>query len=584
MLGINVIKDGHRHPLELAANAALNWEWLSSLLHPISEDSFSLPTDIIPITPTNQRILGAPEVLELKREGEVYWEVEVIEDGLTIIPSGRMTLLSVEAAFDYRSGSYSCTIAGTASVLGAKVVGQRLNSLPLYPLITFTVPSREFAYQVMTTPTHEHRQALAFAPVHRPGFFDGSREDYDDEAMYANVANRIQLTTSTGQWYFAPPTAIPGTDHPAPAGVEQYSLHRTIPYFRLTFVLRALFRYFGYNVVGSFFSIPDIHSVFIDNNYAIEVYQFKTQDLNRSIDIRNHLPAISVAEFLSAVFEAFNLHMTFDANNTVRLDIKDIPTNVLNITDKVINSFTLEDFTDLQGFVNFAFDSSDQMVASLIKEDVQPRASFPNMAAAAAHTFSPALADGDIIYIESENLYYSWSVPYNKFVYYAEGQQGYRYGADDKKEVPLSPLLRWLEVSEAGNNTDMGMCSSSGLGSYVGFRAARIVNPFPLRLFMIRSRSLPGIAQPVPYSTNISDALSLSYSRPEIGLWQHCFRRFYAALTNAKVLKVQALMPQLELSSLHRTLLQIRNHTYLPFKVSRSIGLHGVSTMYLVKL
>lgn len=76
--------------------------------------------------------------------------------------------------------------------------------------------------------------------------------------------------------------------------------------------MRKIFTEHGFTVDGSFFSSPDLDKLFIFNNFALERYDYPfTLDVNTQITPANHMPTMSIVEFLVALQNTFNLKIIF---------------------------------------------------------------------------------------------------------------------------------------------------------------------------------------------------------------------------------------------------------------------------------
>lgn len=566
--------------LDLIENTQLSIEVISPFfVENLSEDAYSLPIDI-PITDNNKIAFGAPEMLESELKlNNVYFIIDVYFDGFPVLQSAKLNILTINSDFNYTTGEYTCSIAGANSLFGAKVKGVKLNSLQLFSIISFGSASRDFATIVMQQPSHSLRSIISFAPMHKPQYFATDRDDYDNEDTPGQVINNIVFNPTAGVWQFGAPSELDPSTPAYPGAMNGfYARHRTIPFIKLTAVLKALFKYYGYQAIGSFFELEGINDLHIDNNYAIEVYRFKNTDLNRQIDLKNHVPDISIASFLNNVCTAFNLKLTFNNINAIaRLDVKQIPGNnkILDLTKYAVDNYEMSEFEDMDFAINWSFDTSDEMVSAYIKEHAKAksRGNFVTLQALNNYTFNPVRAEGDVAYVQQNNFYYTYKAAEQKWIYYAAAFDTISNNeSESRKDLNASALVNWVTVDNA-NNVDMEMVSSTGPGSYKSFKFVSINNPNDnLKLFIISMIKKTAYAAEVPVSVCRSALLSLSYSEQIIGLWDKLFRPFANKLNNTIVIKITFKGVVEDVDTLLESVIKIKNHYFLIKKMTHNLG------------
>jgi hypothetical protein len=88
-------------------------------------------------------------------------------------------------------------------------------------------------------------------------------------------------------------------------------------------IFKKVFEFIGYKISGSFLEDPDISQIIIFNNYALDNVLYDPSDVNipviniwaSTIDLKNHVPDISIADFIKAVKNFFNLGIFVNDTN-----------------------------------------------------------------------------------------------------------------------------------------------------------------------------------------------------------------------------------------------------------------------------
>jgi hypothetical protein len=239
-----------------------------------------------------------------------------------------------------------------------------------------------------------------------------------DEFLVLDTANNLIVTGSgIDDWVFGrPDPGGPGAI--ILPGHDGYTDYRTIPFFKMKFVLRKVFEEFGFSLIGDWMLNTDFDDVVLFNNYAIENYDAAAFiDLNRTILPQNHMPDMLISDWLKAMFSFFNIFPRFLSGNAVQIvarkdKLKSKKIASLNnvATSEFSSAYNTEESSDTtsSGYkLNFNWDSNDGMFGDKVK-DITDK----NLIATVT-TFS-ALSDidnsgrtiNDIAFVTADNMYY----------------------------------------------------------------------------------------------------------------------------------------------------------------------------------
>lgn len=590
MIQLYIVKeDISRQYLELPKDVQFQLEALNPAFdRELEQGDFSLPI-IVEWTETNRKILGNPERLEQALEqGEVYWECGLVADGVPIYTKAKLTLLSVEGSFDYKNGQYELVITGHESFFGSQIRGVYLTNLHYGGAINYDSDTRTFAENVMKGLHPAVSQVLSFAPVFNSQFIDSSRADYDGEELWADTLNYVFKIPSSAIYTFNTPSAADPTIFALP-GDANYIKYRTVPYFKLNFILVEIFKAFGYKLEGEFFREQKFANIHIDNNQALENYKLKTSDEARTIYPRLHVPEVEVAEFLQSFLLTFNLKMTF-RGNVVSIDFVKKPSgkSCIDLTDFVINQYKSEACEEAREGIRLAYDfpSEDQAVSDFIKDidKTRVRGHFASYSAAASFSFSPAIKNGELVFCYDTNYWFEWSTAANKFIFYSEGFQPREYGEKGITYEPkFTPLLQAVGVDEFDNIYWLNILASQVPGSYFNFRKQWVKNEFPMRFFYIGKRD-EGAYLNVPYSSNTQGGFSLSYSA-ENSVYTLCWKAWINYLLKARAVTVSAYLPaHITNAELFENGIKIMSYQFMVRKINRTYGTKSLSELELLRI
>jgi len=570
----------------------------------LSIGTYTLPTDI-PWTENNRKLFGFSERLENFNRMPKQFKCDVYDDGFPEMISAQLTILEKNGTFSYSSGSFSASIAGTKGLFGTLVKNKKLTDLVLGGPITWTgKDSRQFAYDVMTGVELGYPH-ISFAPVAIEGFIQTDRPDYTEEFLARDTVNTIVINGAGTAWEFGRPTAA-DPNIAANPGEDEYVDYRTVPFFNLKYVLKKVFEENNFKVTGAFVDGTDFDDLYIFNNYGIEDYlpwYPSWVDLNKTINPANHVPDISIADFLRGLFALFNIYPTFQNAQEVKLVFrKNLLSNkqifsLNEFVDKVFNS-QFENSEPEDGYtLDYQWDSADQYYSDRVK-DLSDKTYIGSVRTFAdLETLDPgrALTTNDYAYVEADNLYYlianSLSTP-KLWDAYAENLDKYVVGnGDAAPEINISPLATYVEFDSTDALYEKQLyVGTRQAGSYINNKKTLVKNPFGLRLFYIKT--LPWLSVTIPMTfthnrdkdDNVIEPYSLAWSG-DYGLAKNFHNSWQLARQNGQVVKTSIKADHKIFAEIQKAnCLEIDNILYLPYKLERTIPHNGTVKIHLMLL
>lgn len=590
--------------LDINPNASLDVE---EYAEPFDEDlstgTFTLPTEI-PWTDKNRRLFGFSERLENFSRMPKQFKCDVYDDGFPDLISSQLTILEKNGAFSYQSGSFSCSIAGTKGLFGTLVKNKKLSDLNLGGIINWSSgDSREFAYAVMTG-TELRYPYVYFAPVAMEGFIVKDRPDYDNEFLARDTVNTVVINSTGTGWVFGRPSSTNPTVAAA-QGDAEYLDYRTVPFFNLKYVLRKVFEENNFKVSGDFIDGTDFDRLFLFNNFAIENYLGypSNVDINKVINPANHVPDITIADFLRGLFAFFNIYPTFvNAQEVVLVYRKRILSNrqvmsLNEVADKVFNA-TFENTEPEDGYtLDYGWDSADQYYSDRVKEmlDKTYIGSVRTFANLATLSIGRPLTTNDYAYVEADNMYYlvaNSTVSPILWDAYGDHLDKYVVGKGDRTvDTALSTLCTYVEFVEANALYERRPYLGTGQpGSYTNNKKTLVKNPCGLRIFYIQTLPWMYTAIPMSYYHNryfngdIIEPYSLAWDG-DYGIAKNFHLGWQNARSNAQIIKTTCRVNDKILSEMAAAnTYEIDSILYLPYKTERSIPNNGVVKKHLMLL
>ena len=590
--------------IDLNPDTSLDLEEVAEIFdEDLSIGTFTLPTEF-PWTEKNRRLFGFAERLENFNRVQKHYKCDVYNDGFPELIAAQITILEKNGNFDYASGSFNASIAGTKGLFGTLIKNKKLADLKLGGVISWGgKDSRQFAYDVMTGVESGYPH-ISFAPVAIEGFIMNDRPDYTTEFLARDTVNTVVVNGAGTSWVFGRPTAADPTIAAA-SGTAEYVDYRTIPFLKVKYVLKKIFEENNFKVSGAFLDGTDFDDLVMFNNFAIENYlQYPSYvDLNRQINPSNHVPDISIPDFLRGLFSLFNIYPSFVNAQEVKLFYrKNQLTNrqifsLNEFVDKVFNA-TFENTDPEDGYtLNYSWDSNDQYYSDRVKDlsDKNFIGAVRTVADLQTIDIGRALTTNDYAYVEADNLYYlvanSLSTP-KLFDAYAEKLGPYVIGKGERSvEMNISPLCTYVEfVSGDGLYEKRNYVGTRQPGSYRNNRNILIKNPFGFRIFYITVDLFRFTTIPMSFThnRNSSDDVILPFSLAldgEYGI-ANCFHnQWQRARGNAQIIKADIKANDKVLSDIqNNNCMEIDSILYLPYKNERSIPNNGIVKMNLMLL
>lgn len=503
--------------LELAPGTRLEMESLSELFdEQLTIGEYSIPMEF-PWTEYNLRLTGFAHRPQNGKQATPYFECDVYDRGFPEIQRGKFTILGSKGSFTPGKGSFNATISGAKGVFGSAIRNKKLKDLVLGGTIFFTEDSsRQFATNLMQG-WYPQYNYIAFAPVARINYFDTERTDYNGEFLVKDKVNNIMFTGAapTG-WIFGRPNPD-DVDTEITQGNTLFKDFRTVPFFQLKSVLKACIEEFGFKLSGTFFNTSAFDDVYLDNNYSIEEY-VSNYDINRRIIPSNHMPDVSVRDFIIAVCGWLNMYLRFSGGNQIELRYRQATlkgTRIFDCTEYVENMFELTRSTDdTEQPQNFAYqsDSYDSQQSDSIKNLTGKTvvATVNNVSELGTIDIGRTLTTDDLALVMNEGIFYQVAdATVSPFVWDAYATALQPIVIDDKAntfEIPLCPLVQHITLDAVeGIYINEGCLAISQKGSYSNNKGIRINNPFGLRTLYISKKTSGDYLIPSSYYHHLDE-------------------------------------------------------------------------------
>jgi hypothetical protein len=557
-----MIKINVRHPLKKSISIFVNdffsIETITDLFDEDLNDggTFSIPISII-ATDEIRNFLDFPESFSINQN--MKYDCDVYADDVQILNDVTIEFESVEGRLDITNNTYSFVILGERSKLGTKMLNKKLSDFAMGGIIDWSqtfglgIGSRIFAYEVMLGYSPQYAYKLAFAPVKIFDYIDDTRSDYSGDIMQNDIVNKIlENKKYNDNWIFgADKLGVPNeaVDEQNP----EYAEYRTVPFFKITFILKEIFKELGYVLEGDFFNIPDVEDMYIFNNHSIERYNWPAYaDTNSIIDPKNHVPDLLLVDFYAAVKNFFCLKQII-VGNTIYLNKKMNLNTELDVSNNVLQNFTNGTKTDVNKNgvkIEFNFGNED----SYATDNTSNNTKIEVIATVAVYTDIASLAitpiDGNYILVTAENYYYRYDVSQAIWIPELEALEGFVTGANPKtKEIALSPLCQLYTTSPSGLKSWQNMPAVRQAGSYYSNGKVNVINPCGLRIFYIKNLAWNNSsAMPVAFThdTDLANTKRATMSLSILGtygLYNMLHKNFITKLLKSWKLQIQFKTP-----------------------------------------
>ena len=633
MLQIYIRGDKESGFLDSTEDISLQMESITELFdEDLSQYDFSYPVEI-PWTDNNRRLLNFAERIQNGNVLFPYWIVDVYDDGFPEIVQGKMTILEKIGNYTGTNGKFNVSIAGTKGLFGSIIKGKKLSDLFLGGTIDYSgQSSRDFATSVMKGEKPQYNY-IAFAPVAIENFFDKTRPDYSNEFLFYDTVNYCMITGSgANDWIFGKPAyavdayGVPTHDSngnfnftgsAAGNSSYQYLDFRTIPFFQLKYVLKAIFTENGFAISGDMIDDTDFDDLFIFNNYALENYLILSTytDTNTLIVPYNHLPNKTIIDFLKGIFMLLNIYPVFDgSNNSVKFQYRKntlLNRTILPLTQNMVNDFddTYDTTNQNQGYtLQRGWDGADQYHSDRVQDIVlqsdgrtyfvgnkQLVASVNTVADLSGVSIGRGLLTSDCVYVASENMFYSVANAATspiKWDAFAERLNDFVSGKGQRSvAIPCGTLCTYIQLNLAtGLYERKNQVACRQAGSCINNRGTRVQANFDLSVFYISKQNIGGNTIPVSYNHNNigSNTPIEKYSLAlwgEDGLAKNFHAKWQQIKDKAESIKTSIITDRKIMQDLqNNNTIEINSILFLCNKIERNIPQLGPMTVYLTPL
>ncbi len=554
--------------LWLFPDSALSFEQYNALFQKeVAAEGFSYPIDIP--TKENNILLGFVEDPQSTGLFKDY------ECDLTIENSTRRGVLSILKASPSR---YTCSIfiglfpkmwldksLKNLGLGGIRVVGDMITHAN--STLTETVDTADYV----------------FFPVWNPAFYRIS-DSQTAQGDFAEVVNAYNGST------FITPSII--TD---PDGTSTINTNTLVPFPYLVYILKQIAHLFGKNINGSFIVDADIKQLCLINTYDL-IGQYP--DYSNQIDLRNHVPDITIRDFLNELITKFNIaiHITADS---IAFNFKTDALTALedaNYTNVTEADPTLEPFTikEVKGFTfSSEIDDDDSAIREFAKNTVRDGLITGNV------TFKNQLPTpsvwGEVYFVIYDNGFFRATTHGGDHTTYTEvfdieNAATYKVGDGGEKIESKSSTLMLQKhipnVSPYPEISNYGICPNTlvpGISVGLNFNTDKL-NQFPLKFLFYRGLQPNYDNQLIPLGTNdVWNAqnqkvgnLSLQWYG-EYGIYNRYYKKWVLKMENAKSINYNILFKSHHLANINLSKpKRIDNQRILIEKINYAITPDGI--------
>lgn len=330
--------------IALPPNTTINREFETTIFNREANVSdFTLPVDV-PLTDETAVALGMPQLLANPVVGK-SWDADLIVDGIYLNKVVFKTL-RVRIKEKVLSGTIIGNYGSYGQVVGTKkvsdlVLGGIRNIGTLQAEVTLCSIGYTGHYcHIKYKPCDSH--LYMDATISNPDAYDfaflTTTDEKTDLPYIHDEYNPINAAYNIVNGYdYENAAYIDPVRHYLKNIIDYYTgaanyrsgeRHFWVPYFKLGFVLKKCFEEFGFTVTGDVFTDKMFMRIFMYNTYSINnvTYSFETVTTNAlynmhvahnatNIDPRNHVPKVSITEWIAEVAKTFNLQYNIDYNN-----------------------------------------------------------------------------------------------------------------------------------------------------------------------------------------------------------------------------------------------------------------------------
>lgn len=433
--------------LAVPPNLSITREFESTIFNRDAQSvDFTYPIDI-PLTDEAIQALGLPHIVANPGLKKTY-DAELVIDGL-FISAVKLNLVKTSLKNKTCSISIIGSYGSFAQLIGSKKVNELyLDGVRIVGEVDYdneaslTIEHSIFWYAPCTTA--QHMKAVAEGSVVTDYLFYMAVDEkpnlpyIHDTTEFFNVATSDKPNRSIlNHWYYNDSDDY-GFSDPIKMYLESTWEAMTqantndrwfwVPFFRIVYVLRKCFEELGYTVTGDILSDTEFAKKTLYNTYAInsvivqesilggESYEGRIIHNAVLIDPRNHVPKMTIVDFLTETGKAFNFQYLINTSTgivEIRQLANPVPTagNTIDLTGRAFPKpdivFEDADFTKGYEF-SFVADEADEASLENATEDLSGyhmRGSFTSYLDLQNVT---APAAGDIAYVINENAYYQY--------------------------------------------------------------------------------------------------------------------------------------------------------------------------------
>lgn len=525
MLQIYIYTDSGGGFLDLPVDAVMQTEETTPLFdEDLSAGDLSLP-GTADWTEQNKILLNYANVLNNGNPANRSFICDVYDSGIPEYQGVKFQIIEQDNYWNYKHGSFSYNITGQRGLFGDHILNKKMTSLLLGGVITFAVSptfynSRDFATAVMQGLLPQYHY-ISFAPLAFEGFFDANHKDYNNEFLAQGTVNTVVIQ-SNNTWLFGRPS-INDPQVPATSNETEFKDHRTIPFFKLVFVLSQIFEEHGFSVSGSIFTDIAFMRLYLFNNYALETYiswfilnYQNHSDFNTTITPGNHMPNMLIADWLKSFCATFNCYFKPSGIKSFEIIFREKRLKDKSYAD--ITPFIIQTYKNRyseeagKGFeLEYSPDGDSYWSSRFINEEdynLIGTVNKTNQLGTLDNT--PGINTTCIAYVESENLYYQVidaSVNPKKWNVIGERMRKYVTNTNDDGQTAITlaaaPLAQYLEEDPNTQLLIRRPYLGVGMqGSYFG-KSNWVKNQnFGLRFFYIAMETAESAPVQVPVSYN----------------------------------------------------------------------------------
>lgn len=449
--------------LDMEPESNLSLEYSSPLFeNEVQRGEFSYPFTI-PLTERNKRLLNNPQFVnnpEITIQQTVYFE------RLNKKAPGVLFIDAVDYNYTTNAGRCECTLSGVEGLFLTQIEGKKLADLEYDGVYPIPVVSEAGSYNAhsnaclyATSITNGTVTGMPFVfPMLRVANFGFEAGESEHSVTSGDLIQGFYNFWTNNPWNHS---ALTGPCYEyilSRKSVDTYDYQRLVPMFYRKWVLVKVFEEFGYTLTGDFLDDATFNAIVLQNNFTINKWisfiafsgPILFRDRCTEIDPRNHMPDISIIDFLNDTCKNFNVQL---------IPVSPTEWKVVSKTDLIGGIATTEiakhkinpnirkmltETAEVRKGTNLEYTNSDTFYDSavLALDYVTITGEVANYAALPG---SPA--DGNIYYVLNEDVFYQYS---------ADETDWYPY---TQNSFPLDAIADGNAISFGGTPVAMELAS-----------------------------------------------------------------------------------------------------------------------------